>query len=319
MLKLLLPLDGSELSECALPHAFALASSFDAEITLLRVISPAEFRTGDSFSRVDWRLHRHQAQAYLESIAETFDTAGIRFDLRVEEGRPAEVIVETAHSLGINLLIMSTHGRGAATDFPRGGIAGKVLSAYRASVLLVSARTESTLQSKAEYERLLVPIDGSYRSECALRVATSLAQSLGAQLNVVYVAESSAVPSILSRDPRALALCQELGEIVHRAAERDLAELRARLPQELRLRTGVILADKTVDPLAEIARRFDPDLIVASAEMVGSANGSTRSLINAVSAVDRVPILVLSPKGIGNVFCESRKFDGPDILTADVS
>jgi nucleotide-binding universal stress UspA family protein len=319
MLKLLLPLDGSELSECALPHALALASAFDAEITLLRVISPAEFRTADSFSRVDWRLHRHQAQAYLESIAEAYDSPEIRFVIRIEEGRPAEVIVETARSLGIHLLVMSTHGRGAAIDFPRGGIAGKVLSTYNASVLLVSARTESTTQPKAEYERLLVPIDGSYLSECSLRVATSLAQSLGAQLNVVYVAESSAVPSILSRDPRALVLCQELAEIVHRAAERDLAEIRARLPEELRLQTGVILADETVDPLAEIARRFDPDLIIASAEMVGSANGSTRSLINAVSAVDRVPILVLSPKGIGNVFCESRKFDGPGILTADVS
>ncbi len=302
-----------------MPHAVALASAIDANVTLLRVVSPAEFRTEDSFSRVDWRLYKHQAQAYLESVAAAFDSAGIPVDMRVEEGRPAEAIVEIASSLGINLLIMSTHGSGAATDFPRGSITGKVLSTYNASVFLVSGLAEPGSQPKADYERLLVPIDGSSRSEGALRVAASLAESLDARLSVVYVAESSKVPSILRRDPRASDLCQELSESVRRAAERELAELMARLPAELELQTGVILDDKTADPLAEIVRRFDPDLIVTSTDIVSSAAGSPRSLIHTVSAVDNVPILVLSPKGIGNVFCESRKLAGSDILTADVS
>lgn len=319
MLNILLPLDGSELAEAAIPHAHTMASSITAKVTLLRVVSAAEFRTDDAFSRVDWRLRKQQARAYLQGVAEPFEADNIPCELRIEEGRPAEVIVEAARDLGTNLLVMSTHGSGAAIDFPRGSVASKVLSAIRASVLLVGARSVPIRDTKALYRHLLVPIDGTHESECALRVAMLLAESLEARLTVVCIGETPEVPAIVSRDEQARNLCRELAEMTRLAAERMLAELKARIPQQLELQTSVLLTDRSANPLIEVARRFDPDLLVTSMAVTEGIRGPHASAAQVTSAVNHVPMLVLSPKGIGDAFCEFRTAEPTDARTADVS
>jgi nucleotide-binding universal stress UspA family protein len=319
MFNILVPLDGSDLAERALSRTLALASAVEARVTLLRVITPGEFRNEDTFRRVDWRLQKLQAHAYLEGVSQKFDSACVPFVLRVEEGRPAEVILETARELDIDLLIMSTHGLGAATDFPHGSIASKVLSAFTASVMLVGARVEPITEREPAFNRLLVPIDGSFQSDRALRVATSLATTLNAQLNVVYLAQSTSVPPIVSRNPRAVVLCEELAEMVRSAAERELVELGARLPAAFNLCTATIFTDDRVNPLAELARRYHPSLIIASANIASRTHGSARSLAHALSALDQVPILVLGSKGIDSAFCGSPDSDEPGSRTADVS
>ena len=319
MLKMLLPLDGSNLAECVLPHALAIAGAIDAEVTLLRIVTPSEFRNGEAFNRVDWRLHRHEAQTYLESIGAVFDTAGIPCQRCLEEGRPAEIVLKTARELGAQLLILSTHGCGAAIDFPCGSVAGKVLSAYEASVLLVGAQADQVARDRAVYDRLLVPIDGSHESECALRVAISLAQCLESRLSVVYLARLVRLPAIANRDPHALALSRQLTEVVRLAAERELTGLRARLPAELNPETAVVSADESDELLTELKNRFDPNLIVSSADASFIANTSAHPLLRSASIGNRVPLLVLNPRGIGDAFCESRRLDGAGVRTADVS
>ncbi len=319
MLKILLPLDGSELAESAIPHAYAMANSIAAKVTLLRVVSPAEFRNADAFSRVDWRLRKEQARSYLQDVAETFDTANIPYDLRVEEGHPAEAIMETARDLGIHLLVMSTHGRGAAIDFPQGGVASKVLSTFGASVCLVGSRSVPARKPKALYQRLLVPIDGSHESECALRVATLLAKSMEAQLTVVFVSEIPEVPSILGSDERARDLCRELADMTRTAAERKLVELMARVPEQLSLRTSVMFTDRSINQVVEVARRFNPDLLITSMTMTDYVSTPYASATQIASAVDNVPMLVLGPKGIGDAFCDSGNAEPADVRTADVS
>jgi nucleotide-binding universal stress UspA family protein len=319
MLNILLPLDGSELAEGAIAHAHAISSALPAKVTLLRVVRPAEFRSKDAFSRIDWRLRKQQAQSYLQGVAVIFETANIPCELRVEEGQPAEVIMTTAQELGVNLLVMSTHGRGAAIDFPRGGVAGKVLSTFGASVCLVGARAVPIRESKALYRRLLVPVDGSPESECALRVAMSLAESLDAQLSVVCIGDTVEVPSIVAGDEKAQSMCRALTEMTQRAAEQKLVELRARIPGRLRLTTAVMLTERTTNPIVEIARRFSPDLLVTSMAMTDRAGEPYASSSRIASAVELGPMLVLSPNGIGDAFCELSDTEPPDARTADVS
>lgn len=319
MLKILLPLDGSELAERAIPHAYALAKSIVANVTLLRVVNPAEFRNEDAFNQVDWRLGKQQARSYLKGVAETFETVNIPFELRVEEGHAAEVIIQTARDLGAHLLIMSTHGRGAAIDFPQGGVVSKVLSTYDGSVCLVGARSVQLREPKAPYQRLLVPIDGSHESECALRVAMSLAKGLEAQLTVVCVAEAPEVPSIIGSNKRAQDLCHEVAEMTRIAAARKLEELKARVSKEISLRTFVILIDRSTNPVVEVAHRFNPDLLVTGMLSTNRVKGPYASATQIASAVGDVPILLLSPKGVGDAFSEPSNNDPPDFQAADVS
>ena len=319
MLNILLPLDGSELAERAVPHAYAMASSTSSRVTLLRVVIPTEFRHEDAFSRVDWRLRKQQALSYLKDVAEIFEADNIPHELLVEEGFPAEVIVDTVRTLGIQLLVMSTHGRGAAVDFPHGGVASKVLSAITASVCLVGARKARAREPVTGYKRLLVPIDGSHESECALRVAFTLAESLAAELIVVCISETPEVPPILVSDERAGALCRQLADLTRLAADRKLAELKARVPEKIVLRTSVMLTDRLSNPIIEATNRFHPDLLVASMTMIDRVNRPYTLAAQIASAVDEVPLLVLSPKGIGDAFCEPRSTEAEDVRTADVS
>jgi nucleotide-binding universal stress UspA family protein len=319
MLNILLPLDGSELAEGAIAHARTISKALAAKVTLLRVVLPAEFRNEDAFSRVDWRLRKQQALSYLQGVAESFETADIQCELRVEEGQPAEIIMAAARDLGINLLIMSTHGSGGAIDFPKGGVASKVLSTFNTSVCLVGTRAVPIREPKALYRHLLVPIDGSPESECALRVATSLAKSLEARLTVVCISEMPEVPSIIAGDEKALGMCREIGDMTRLAAERKLAELKARIPTQLRLSTLVMLTDRSTNPIVEISRRFKPDLLITSMTITDRIAEPYASASEIASAVEDVPMLVLSPSGIGDAFCERHNTEQADTRTADVS
>ena len=319
MLNILLPLDGSEIAEGAIAHAHAISNALEAKVTLLRVVVPAEFRNEDAFSRVDWRLRKQQARSYLQGVAESFETADIPCELRVEEGQPAEIIMAAARDLNINLLILSTHGSGGAIDFPKGGVASKVLSTFDTSVCLVGARAVPVREPTALYRHLLVPIDGSPESECALRVATSFAKSLDAQITVVCISETPEVPWIIGGNERARSMCRELADMTRLAAEHKLAELKAQIPRELRLSTSVMLTDRSTNPIVEIARRFKPDLLVTSMAISDRIAKPYASASDIASVVEDVPMLVLSPSGIGDAFCERRNVEPPDPRTADVS
>ena len=314
MLNVLVPLDGSELAERAISHTLPIVESFVANVTLLRVVTPSEFRSQETFDRVDWRLHKHQAITYLQGVAQIFEAAAVPYELRVEEGRPADVILETARELGTQLLVMSTHGRGGAVDYPRGGVASKTLSAFGDSVLLVGNGAMKEAVTKVRYRRLLVPVDGSHRSECAMRVAMMLAKSLDAELVVACIAEQPQLPNILRNDRKAASLFRELADLTRAAAERRLHEIKAQIPEEIALRTAVFLASKPADEISAAVRQFDADLLIASENLF---SGSLRTLDNQM-AVTQVPTLILSPKSIGNAFCELRTDEGHDVANADV-
>jgi nucleotide-binding universal stress UspA family protein len=316
MLNILVPLDGSALSERAIPHALAMARAFAARVTLLRVITPAEFRAEDTFSQVDWRLCKRQARTYLEDVATTIGDEGVPTELLVEEGRPADAILEAAHRLDARLLVMSTHGRGGAVEFPHGGVAGKVLSMFTSSVLLVGSHGEVLPRESAGYTRLLVPIDGAHRSECSLRVAVMLAQSLSASLTVACVAPPPRLPLILRRDRKAQTMCRELGEMTRRAAEQSLIEIRARVPEQLELDTLVIMADDVEDPIEEAIRRSGAQLVIADMELCDAAYAHPPV---PRSVGDVVPVLMLNPAAIADVFSDALPAYLPDVPAADVS
>ncbi len=71
---ILVPLDGSQLAECVLPHVAAFARSFNAEITLLRILEKNQ--TGVSvqlFDMLNWQIQKTKATLYLEEIKARFE------------------------------------------------------------------------------------------------------------------------------------------------------------------------------------------------------------------------------------------------------
>ena len=143
--KVLVPLDGSEVAECALPHLQAIASGCDVvDVVLLRVIGPlpvpGDYLIGEGDRvRIESR-YRAEAQSYLEKMVKQIKEGGLNVRADIIEGGAAESIVDYVDKHGINLVIMATHGRSGIGRWALGSVADKVVRRLNVPVLLVRAR-----------------------------------------------------------------------------------------------------------------------------------------------------------------------------------
>ena len=99
--KILVPLDGSTLSEQVLSYARVIADAYRAPIELLRIVDPG---------RTDAVLAPQSDDRYLEEIAAKHFRSSIPVTTRVKIGKPAEVIVDHAKGDPACLIAMATHG-----------------------------------------------------------------------------------------------------------------------------------------------------------------------------------------------------------------
>jgi nucleotide-binding universal stress UspA family protein len=141
--RILVPLDGSPLAEAALDHAGQLARCQDSEIVLLRVVissytivAPDLVLAGQG---VDQERLQQEAEQYLQTQAGKLATHGIAVHLVACQGPVAEAILDHARSLAVDVIVMSTHGRGGVSRWVYGSVADRVLQAAPCPVLLIRA------------------------------------------------------------------------------------------------------------------------------------------------------------------------------------
>ncbi len=146
---ILVPLDGSKLAECALPYAEELAKCFDAgQLVLVSVTERVEgYRSFDDPNQpLGQRLIpeavgklEKQAQRYLDRIAKELKTKGVEVQTEVLLGNTAEEITLFAKHRGIDLIVMSSHGRSGPSRWAYGSVADKVSRASSVPILMVRA------------------------------------------------------------------------------------------------------------------------------------------------------------------------------------
>ncbi len=138
--RILVPLDGSDLAETAIPHAELLASTTGAELELIRVTLLRFLQAPDGHSYVAQENGDHdEAEGYLRRWQQRLSSKGIAASYQVRGGNVAEEIVEYAAATEADLIVMSTHGRTGARLWAYGSVAEKVLRAAPCSVLVVRA------------------------------------------------------------------------------------------------------------------------------------------------------------------------------------
>ncbi|MCL4859985.1 MAG: universal stress protein [Caldilineaceae bacterium] len=146
--KILVPLDGSPLSEQAIPHALRVAEKGQAQLVLLRVVPhiTEQLTTVDTLP-LDWKnLDAEQermaseALAPLEELAPRLRREQVDVQTAIEVGHAADRIVDYAEAHDIDLIVMSTHGRTGVQRWLMGSVAGKVIGAAPCPILLVRAR-----------------------------------------------------------------------------------------------------------------------------------------------------------------------------------
>jgi nucleotide-binding universal stress UspA family protein len=144
--KILVPLDGSELAECVLPHVEAIAKGCaPATITFVRVAEPVQVPVGEgsNFAAEDWRRieaeHRATAENYLKQLVSRIKYDGVSLGSEVLIGKAAESIADYAAKNEVDLIITATHGRSGVSRWVLGSVADRVLRSSCVPVLMVRA------------------------------------------------------------------------------------------------------------------------------------------------------------------------------------
>lgn len=147
--KILLPLDGSELAEAAIPHAKSIALAFQAEITLISIVEPITMYTQPGMIGpvmdvpIDIEDEITAAGKYLQEIKSKLDAENIKTETVTLAGYPAVQICDYADDNEIDMIVMSTHGRSGIQRWVYGSVADRVLRAANTPILLIrAAKTE---------------------------------------------------------------------------------------------------------------------------------------------------------------------------------
>lgn len=151
---ILVPLDGSKLSECTLEHVEAIAHGCNvADVTLLTVIEEPQQFVGEAGSQSQIKamfqeMERMQkqvtdnAEKYLDEASKQLSEENINAKTAVVRAkRPqgvADVIMEYAKNNATDLIIMSTHGRSGISRWAMGSVADKVVRSSIVPVLIVA-------------------------------------------------------------------------------------------------------------------------------------------------------------------------------------
>lgn len=215
----LIPLDGSALSEQALEPARPLIDALQAKVVLLRVV-PAR-GTG-----ADVEVEADEAGVAMQALEERLAGQGLRCEARVVRGDPAERILSTAQALRPDYLAMATHGRSGVSRLVRGSVAERVVRHASVPVLLVNPLAPGPPHEVARpFRRVLVPLDGSRLSEQVLPHVERLASAYGSEVQLLRVEpyQVTFAPAPVAEpswDPRALE--QSLEPAVARLARAGL-------------------------------------------------------------------------------------------------
>jgi nucleotide-binding universal stress UspA family protein len=254
---LLVPLDGSPLAEQAVPVAAMLAKGTGGRVHLVTV-APAL-----------------AGPAYLPRIAEALSGDGIRTSTALLEGAVAPTLAAYVEKHEVDLVVMTTHGRGGVSRLWLGSVADQLLRRSTAPVLLLRA---DVAIPPTGFQCIIVGLDGSPESEAALRPALALAGTTPRSRIVLVQVVAPLIPELDTRPATAA-----LDHLAHRVRLRGIQAT-------ARVMTG----NNTAERIHQLAHSTEADLIVVGICATGGierlALGSVADKV--VRGADRAVVVV---------------------------
>lgn len=295
----LVPLDGSALSEQALPLALGIAGRSGLCVYLARVLGVESGLGGAD----DDRIHRERTSAQSE-----LDALAVR--LRAEAHVPiatalldkhddvsqgvAATLYTFAQAIGIDLVVMTTHGHTGLTRLWLGSVADSLL--HMATIPLLLMRPDAPVAGQG-FEQILIPLDGGPLAEQA--IAPALALGTVGQTTYTLLQIISPLLAEHTVPPYSVGLLEDDAEALRASAHAYLARLVAELaPQGGRFRTQVSVAEPA-DAILAIARSQPTDLIAMATHGRGVlARTVLGSVADRVVRNADVPVLVYRPAAV---------------------
>lgn len=161
--KIMVPLDGSKLAECALAYAGELGSKLGAEVVLVNVTNrvegvrirkelsspktenplsysePREIEQDEYFAEEAVCSTEEESQKYLKDVAENKLEKNVKVSIEIICGKPAEELSIYANTGGVDMVVMSSHGRSGPSKWMRGNIAEKLSQSIKVPIMMIRA------------------------------------------------------------------------------------------------------------------------------------------------------------------------------------
>lgn len=294
---ILVPLDGSLLAECVLPHAVAIAQAFNARIILLRVLEKNQANaSAQLFDLLNWQIKKTEARLYLEKISTRLQKSQLQVTTTVLEGLAAETITEFSENQGAKLIILSSHGRNGLSQWEISSVTQKVIFGAPASILIIRAHQPSTNELMEQpYRQILIPLDGSRRAENVLPLTILMARFHQAQIHIVHVVKKPEMARHMPLTPEDVDLSNRIVARNREVAIHYLEQLRSRSPLDgIQLQTHLFTSDNAMAAIHDLVEQEHIEMVALSAHgYSGNNQWPYGSLVNNFILYGQVPLLIV--------------------------
>jgi nucleotide-binding universal stress UspA family protein len=283
----LVPVDASSFAEHALPYAVGIARRTGAVLHLALVHVPADlfapaFAVPDTLDTRDPASREHGA-IYLDEVAARLAGGDVEMKPVLLTGRPADALARYAGEEDVEVVVMTTHGRGGLQRAWLGSTTDRMVRQCGAPILVIrptDATREVSPGSDHIFNRVVAALDGSAASERALHSALDLCVAPDAEVILTHVLTWGAPPEAGYLPQSAHVPADHAAEEEGRMAEylRRVAARPALAGREVSTR---ILADyEPAAAVLDLAESADADLLVLGTHGRG---GLSRLLLGSVA------------------------------------
>ena len=297
MRQIMVPLDGSEFAEQALGWAYAVASRTGACVHLVKVQAPEPHTAEAFFFNVQADTATRIAdQNYLDTTSIAAQHCDVSVVPALLRGRVVDALAAYCAEQDIDLVVMTTHGRGGLSRAWLGSVADELVRRINIPLMLLRPSAKAPMCGKGFHlDNILIPLDRSEESERAIEPALALGQLTGAHYTLLEV-----LP------PLTLVPVPEVTPIAMQQTDHD--ELRARAAAYLdtvaerlrahghRVDTAVVIQPQCAAGILEQAASTDTSLIaMATHGRSGLQRLALGSVADKVLRGTTVPLLLLRP------------------------
>jgi nucleotide-binding universal stress UspA family protein len=190
--RILIPLDGSPLAEQALDTAADVAQRSGATLLLAHADTPENYVYVEGMPVVDERGDPIPGSHEREYLRRAGERLGKDWRIPVETrvlhepgASSAEMLAQCIVDSGVDLVVMTTHGRGGLERMWLGSVADQLIRMTSAPVLLL--RSDGNRSIVPGMRRVLAPLDGTPRADCILAPAVQMADLFANELALMRV------------------------------------------------------------------------------------------------------------------------------------
>ena len=148
--RVIVPLDGSALSESAVKPAVEIAKAAGAEIIFTEIlrlpffgvgVAGIEYGAGDYAGDFGIEAQKVEITEYLQGFVCDAEASGLKASANIRTGSPSQQIVEEASEIEGSIVVMGSHGAGGLKRWVVGSVADKVIRSARRPVLVIPPKT----------------------------------------------------------------------------------------------------------------------------------------------------------------------------------